>query len=409
MTRPRLDVDIPEAFEGLFLPARYKVYWGGRGAAKSRSIARALVIKAYSTPTRILCTREYQNSITDSVHRLLSDEISRFKLDRHFKITERSIKSWCGSEFIFKGLHHNVDDIKSTEGVDICWVEEAQRVTAASWQTLIPTIRGDQSEIWVSFNPEQEEDATPSLFLKNPPPRSIIRKVGWQDNPWFPKVLDEERRHMQATDPDAYDHVWEGNFRKVTEAVIFRGKYSVESFETPREVDRFFCGADWGFSNDPTAIVRCFIKENTLFIDHESFGHGIDFPELPQLFDRIPDIRNWPIKSDCSRPETISYMARMGFNISAAEKWSGSVEDGISHLRGFDKIIIHERCVNLCREARLYSYKVDKRQVDDKGQPLVLPVIVDAHNHGWDAIRYALDGYIRKRGASGIWERLLDD
>lgn len=406
----------PPAFNGLFVPARYKVFWGGRGSGKSRSFARALVQLAYHGKETILCAREFQNSIKDSVHRVLRNEISSQGLDRYFKITDDSIKSWTGSEFIFKGLHRNEDGIKSTEAVTRCWVEEGQRVTKESWQTLIPTIRGDEfsdnpalrnPEIWVSFNPEQEEDATPQRFLVKPPPRSIIKKVSWRDNPWFPKVLDAERRHLLITDPDAYDHVWEGNFRKVTEATIFRHKYEVRAFETPHGV-RFFWGNDWGFANDPNFLVRCFIVDNTLYVDYESVGYGIDFPELPQLFERIPGARQWPIKADCARPESISYMARMGFNISAAEKWPGSLEDGIAHLRGFDKIVIHERCTHLATEARLYSYKVDKRQLDDNGQPVVLPIIVDAHNHGWDAIRYALDGYIKKRGNAGMWEGLLD-
>jgi phage terminase large subunit len=392
------------------VPARYKVYYGGRGAAKSRSIARVLVQDAYTAPGIILCTREYQNSIADSVHRLLVNEIEKQNLYRYFRITDKSIRSWTtGAEFIFKGLHHNAEDIKSTEGIKKCWIEEGQRVTKDSWKTLIPTVREDGSEIICSFNPEQEEDATPQMFIypKVPLPRAIIRKVNWSDNPWFPKELDEERRYMLANDPDAYDHVWEGNFRKITEATIFRGKYEVRAFETPQGV-RFFYGADWGFSNDPTALIRCFVQGNTLYIDYESFGYGVDFPELPQLFERVPGVREWPIKADCARPETISYMQRMGFNISAAEKWAGSVEDGIAHLRGFDKIVIHERCTHMATEARLYSYKVDKRQLDDKGQPAVLPIIVDAHNHGWDATRYGLDGYIKKRGNAGMWEGLLD-
>lgn len=411
------NIEFCPAFNGLFVPARYKVYWGGRGAAKSRSFARALVISAYRNKELVLCAREYQNSIGDSVHRLLVNEIERLKLYRYFKITDKNIRSWTGSEFIFKGLHHNIEGIKSTEGVTKCWVEEGQRVTKDSWDMLIPSIRGDEGsdnpllrdpEIWVSMNPEQEDDATPQRFLSRPPPRAIIRKVGWQDNLWFPKVLDEERRHMLASDPDAYDHVWEGNFRKITEATIFRGKTEVRAFETPDDVDRFYYGADWGFANDPCAVIRMFIRDNCLYVDYEAFGYGVDLEELPALFDRVPGSRDWPMKGDESRPELISYMQRMGFMISGAKKWKGSVEDGIAHLRGFTKIIIHERCDHLAREARLYSYKVDPRQVDDKGQPVVLPIVVDKHNHGWDSCRYGLDGFIKSRGELGNWEAMLE-
>ena len=387
---------------------RNVILYGGRGGAKSRGIATSYVAKAYTQKKRFLCTRQFQNSIGDSVHRLLSDEIERQGLQPFFRIRDNGITSWTGSEFIFKGLQRQIGEIKSLEGIDECWVEEAQRVTAEGWEHLLPTIRKKGSRVTVSFNPEQREDATPTLWLgSDPPPRTHVQKVGWQDNPWFTEELEEQRRHMLAKDPDAYDHVWEGNFRKITEAVIFRGKYEVRAFDTPAGV-RFYFGADWGFSNDPTCLIRCFIIDNMLYIDYESFGYGVDFPELPQLFERIPGAREWPIKADCARPESISYMARMGFNISAAEKWAGSLEDGIAHLRGFDKIVIHERCIHMATEARLYSYKVDKRQLDDKGQPVVLPIIVDAHNHGWDAVRYGLDGYIKKRGNAGMWEGLLD-
>lgn len=137
-----------------------------------------------------------------------------------------------------------------------------------------------------------------------------------------------------------------------------------------------------------------------LWIDMEAFGHGVDMDELPQLMDSIPTARKWPIKADCERPETISYLRKQGFNITEAKKWQGCVEDGITHLRGFKMIHIHERCKRIAQEARLYSYKVDRISGD------ILPIIIDKHNHGWDATRYALDGYIKRRGGLGVWERL---
>ena len=228
-----------------------------------------------------------------------------------------------------------------------------------------------------------------------------MQQVNWNDNPHFPAELDIERRHMLDIDPVAYEHVWGGGFRKNSEAVIFNKRVEVRPFDTPVGV-RFYFGVDWGFANDPLAVIRSFIVDDTLYIDYEAFGYGVEIDETAQLFDTIPAARDWPMKADAARPELISYMRRKGFNISSAEKWSGSVEDGIAHIKGFKKIVIHERCPRLAQEARLYSYKVDKVTGD------ILPIIVDAHNHGWDAVRYGLDGYIQKRGAAGVWERLAN-
>lgn len=392
---------LPKKFGCLFTPKRYKVFYGGRGAAKSWSIARALIVMTARQPLRVLCTREYQSSITDSVHKLLVDQIWALGLQRFFVVTQTEIRSLAGAQFIFKGLAHSVQEIKSTEGIDIAWVEEAQSTSAKSWEILTPTIRKPGSEIWISFNPAEESDPTYQKFVLNPPPNSFVVKVNWSDNPWFKGTeLDAERLHTLATDQELYDHIWGGEPRTISDAVIFAKRAVMGTFETPEYVDRFFYGADWGFANDPTALVRSFIQDDTLFIDQEVFGHGVELDELPQLFDSMPGSREWPIKADSSRPETISYMRRQGFAIDGAEKWPGSVEDGITHLKGFKRIVIHERCTHMDHERKWYRYKVDKKTGD------ILPIIVDAHNHGWDSVRYGLDGYIQRRGSNNIWERL---
>jgi len=402
---------LPKRCSFLFRPFRYKVLYGGRGGAKSWSIARALVLLASSRKLRILCAREFQNSIGDSVHRLLVDQINELGLRNCFQVTDKSIRSTSGSEFLFKGLRKSIAEIKSTEGIDICWVEEAQSVSAHSWEILIPTIRKEGSEIWISFNPLEETDPTYQQFVINPPPNTCVVKIGWENNPWFPEVLNQERLHMQAIDLEAYDHIWGGHCKTITDAVIFGRRTAVETFDTPTEGIRFFYGADWGFANDPTALVRSFIKDDCLFIDHEAFGYKVEIDDTPALFaggrgsdgreyPGVPGARDWPIKADAARPETISYMARQGFNVTGAAKWEGCVEDGVTHLKGFKRIVIHERCKHMQEERRLYRYKVDPRTGD------VLPIIVDAFNHGWDAVRYSLDGYIQKRGVGGVWARL---
>ncbi|TJZ75591.1 PBSX family phage terminase large subunit [Chitiniphilus eburneus] len=401
MAQP-IDLRFAPKFKPLFRPARYKVFYGGRGGGKSWEIARALVLIASSRKVRILCAREIQNTIKDSVHKLLKDQIEALGLTPWFTITDTSIRSSVGSEFIFKGLRYDVQGVKSTEGVDICWVEEAQTVSTDSWDVLIPTIRKEASEIWISFNPHEESDPTYQRFVLNPPDDAVVVEVNYCDNPWFPDVLRKEMEYCKRVDYEAYEHIWLGKPKKITAAVIFSGKYEVRAFndELWLQADRLFFGADFGFAQDPSTLLRSFIVDKTLYIEHEAYGVGVEIDEMPELYDSVPGARDWPIKADNSRPETISYLRRQGFNIDAADKWPGSVEDGIAHLRGFEKIVIHERCKHTADEARLYSYKVDRITKD------VLPVIVDKHNHCWDGIRYSLDGYIQARGGLGVWSRL---
>ena len=384
------NVNLPIGFEGLFKPARYKVYFGGRGGGKSHSIALALIAKAHAEKIRVLCCREFMNSIADSVHRLLCDKISDLGLDKWFNVTRSSITSSTGSEFIFKGLQRSIQEIKSTEKIDLCWCEEGQTVSEESWEILIPTIRAENSEIWISFNPQQEEDPTYQRFVINTPPDSILKKVGWQDNPYFPQVLDKERLYMLKIDPEAYQHVWEGFCRQISDAVIFRGRYEVSTFDEPPEGTRLYYGLDFGFSQSPQALIRCWIRDNRLYVDQEAYGIGVELDHLDEFINRVPGASEWPIKADNSRPETISHARRRGFNCEGAEKWPGSVEDGIAVMKGFEKIIIHERCKHTANDFKFYSYKVDKQTND------ILPLIEKKWDDCIDAIRYALVGVIRE-------------
>lgn len=407
-----VQVYFPEAFQGLFVPARYKVFYGGRGGAKSWQFARALLLRGSRQKIRVLCVREVQNSIADSVHKLLCEQIVALGLGDHYRITNSRIIGLNGTEFIFCGLRANIREIKSKEGIDVCWVEEAESVTDDSWNILIPTIRKLNSEIWVSFNPLNLTDPTYQRFVVNTPPDTIIQPVSWRDNPWFPAVLAAEREYMKRINYDMYLHVWEGKVRTINNAVVFQNKFVVESFNTPDAV-RYYHGADWGFAKDPTVLVRGFIglpteryhpKDTTcdpfrtlgtcLFVDAEVFGVGVELDNTPQLFRKMPTALDWVIKADNSRPETIRFMRNRGFNVLPARKWNGSVEDGISILKGFDKIVVHPRCRHLIDELRNYSYKVDKHTNE------ILPVLVDAKNHCIDALRYSLDSYIRGRKAA---------
>lgn len=220
----RAIVEIPAAFQPLFLPARYKVFYGGRGAAKSWNYARALLLRAANRSTRILCCREVQNSIRDSVHKLLKDQIDLMGLGAHFQVLDNEIRGANGSTFIFKGLRHNQNEIKSTEGVDIAWVEEANTVSDDSWRTLIPTIRDEDSEIWVSFNTGHKLDPAWQRFVVNKPHDAVVVKVGYQDNPWLPATLRAEMEHLKATDYDEYLHIWEGHLQIFVNGSIYRNQ-----------------------------------------------------------------------------------------------------------------------------------------------------------------------------------------
>jgi len=223
MGAPTLEanVEFPLKLQCLFQPARYKVLWGGRGGAKSWGIARALLIIGLNKPIRVLCAREFQTSIKDSVHKLLSDQIINMGFTDFYEVVDRTIRGKNGSEFNFVGLKNNVANVKSYEGVDICWVEEAQSVSARSWDVLIPTIRKEQSEIWVSFNPELATDNTYQRFILNAPANSIVQKINWSDNPWFPETLKLEKDALKSRDIEAYNTVWEGICRITVDGAIF--------------------------------------------------------------------------------------------------------------------------------------------------------------------------------------------
>lgn len=440
--------------------ARYKVYWGGRGSAKSWGFAEALVRIAAERPVRILCAREFQNSIKESVHEILKQTIYRLGLEKWFDITDSSIRSRIGSQFFFKGLHNNEHGIRSTEGIDIVWVEEAHTVSAASWRSLAPTVRRSGSEIWISFNFVTEDDATFKRFvdcveqeawtpgskvtaLQNTPrSRSIVWKLNYDSNPYFGGELAEEMEDDRKADPNIYEHIWLGMPLKISNSVIYSGKYVQETFHDDIWKSAQFglkFGLDWGYAQDPLACLRMFMVdvpkgwpkiplsvedmeevkvalaaspgdaplETILYISHELYGTGIELDELPNaLRSALPDVESYAIKADCAQPAMISDLARNGFACSGAEKWQGCVEDGITTIRKFRAIVVHPRCVKTMREFRLYSWKVDKKQLDEKGRPMVLPIIVDKNNHAMDGMRYGLDGYIQRGGILGMWSRL---
>lgn len=396
-----LTIEIPEAFGFLLEPelgeVRYRVAYGGRGSAKSWQFARAALIHGARRPLRVLCAREYQSSIKDSVHRLLEEQAQKIGLEAFYEVLQAEIRGRNGTQFIFKGLRRNVQEVKSTEGIDICWVEEAEAVSDESWRVLIPTVRKERSEIWVSFNPALESDPTYQRFVEEQPARSIVRRVGYRDNPWLPDVLREEARELQKRDPEAYAHVWGGEPWRRSEAEVLSGKWSVDEFEPAEHWDGPYYGADWGFARDPTVLVRCWVGDGRLMIDHDERGVQWSMDEIARRFRRVPGAEEHTIRADSARPETINEVSSRGLRVKAADKWSGSVKDGVEHLRSYEEIVIHPRCKGLITEARMWSYKTDSRTGD------VLPKLKDGHDHGWDAVRYALGPLIRAPRKIGIY------
>jgi phage terminase large subunit len=398
---PKVRVQFPEPFRDIFTPSRYKSYWGGRGSGKSTSVATALCIIGSMKPKRILCCREIQKSIADSVKKLLDDRIAALGLSGLYRSTQTSITTPAGTEFIFAGLRTNADSIKSMEGIDIAWVEEANTVSQRSMDLLIPTVRKPGSELFFTWNPRDAKDPVDVMFRGGePPPNSIVRKVNFTDNPWFPDVLREDMEWDKRRDPDKYAHIWLGEYRRNASARVFKN-WRIDALDVGEDWRPYF-GADWGFG-DPTVLVKSYLlDEKTLYIEDEAYKVNCEIDDIPALFAgddmrdpprwsnprRHPGISGaaeWPITADSARPETISYMAKRGFNIHHSRKGAGSVEDGIEFLKSCD-IIVHPKCKHTIDELTMYCYKTDPLTNE------VLPVLADKNNHIIDALRYGLEG-----------------
>lgn len=253
-------VDFPKKLQFLFQPSRYKVTKGGRGGTKSWSIARSLLIMAAESKKRIACFRETQKSLKESVHQLLEEQIIEMQMQHLFKVEKAAIYGPHGSEFVFAGLSdQTASSIKSFEGFDIAWVEEAAKVTKRSWTMLTPTIRRPGSEIWISYNPDLETDVTHVEYGINPPPNAIVVEVNYYDNPWFPEVLRIDMENMKAKDEKLYRHVWLGEPKSTADGAIFveelkaadeSGRICSVPYDRTKPVDVIY---DLGFG-DPTAL-----------------------------------------------------------------------------------------------------------------------------------------------------------
>ncbi len=386
---------------------RYRGSFGGRGSAKTRTFAKMTAVIAYKRAMAgdsgvILCGREFMNSLEDSSLEEVKQAIrAESFLNDFFEIGEKYIRTKCGRvSYIFSGLRHNLDSIKSKARILLAWVDEAESVSEMAWSKLIPTVREHNSEIWLTWNPEKRDSATDKRFRQFPPDSSVIVEMNYTDNPWFPDVLEQERLNDKKRLDDAtYRWIWEGAYLEASEAQIFNGKYEELEFKPNQDFNGPYFGLDFGFAKDPTAAVKCWVFDNNLYIEHEAGKTGLELDHTAGfLKERVPDIEKYILRADSARPESISYLKRNGVpRIEGVKKWSGSVEDGIEHIKSYRKIYIHPRCKETLREFRLYSYKTDRLTGD------VLPTVLDEHNHYIDAIRYALNPLIQSKNAAGIF------
>ena len=389
--------EFPEKLSCLFQPqhSRYRVLYGGRGGAKSWGIARALLIKGAKEPLRILCAREFMTSMRDSVHKLLCDQIDELGMMGIYEITQNTIRGINGSEFNFVGLRNNIANVKSIEGVDIAWVEEAQTVSATSWNTLIPTIRSENSEIWVSFNPELETDETYQRFVVNPPENSVVTKINWNDNPWFPDTLRLEKDSLKLRDMQAYNTVWEGICRQTVDGAVFarelqqadmEQRITRVGYDPSKPVHAVF---DLGWS-DATAIWFVqFIGMETRLIRYieDSQKTITDYLSKMQTYGYIYDTLWLPHDAENKT------LAAAGRSIEQIVKAAGfktriiprtPVVDSINAARTlfrncwFDR----ENCHDGLQCLRHYRYEVDAETKQFSKNPLH-----DQYSHGADAFR----------------------
>ena len=390
------NAQFPVKMASLFDKARYKVYYGGRGAGKSHSAAKALLILGAKSQIRVLCAREYQTSIKDSVHKLLCDQIELMNLHGFYEITQSAIRGKNGTEFAFVGLKNNVANVKSYEGVDYCWVEEAQTVSRHSWNTLIPTIRKEGSEIWITFNPELETDETYQRFVVRPPEQAVVQKINWSDNPWFPEVLALEKDSLKSRDPSAYQTVWEGLCRLTVDGAIFAqemqvaeldGRITKVTYDPTKPVHAIFdlgwadSTAIWflQFVGMETRLIR-YHEDSQKTISHylalmQTYGYMYDTLWLPH------DAQNKTLASNGKSIEEIVRAAGYKTRIIERTPIADSINAARTIFRNcwFDR----ENCYDGLQCLRHYRYDVDPETGQFSRQPLH-----DIYSHGADAFRY---------------------
>jgi phage terminase large subunit len=387
--------EFPEKLQFLFEPHRYKILYGGRGGAKSWGVARALLIQGAASPLRILCAREFQNSIADSVHHLLQSQISAIGLDNFYEIEKAAIYGRNGTQFVFAGIKNNTSKIKSFEAIDRVWIEEAQNVSKSSWDTLIPTVRKDASEIWATYNPELETDETHQRFVINTPADAAVVKINWSDNPWFPEVLQKEKDALKAKDPDGYQNIWEGNCRVTLEGAIYakelrvaqeEGRIRNVPYDALKQVHTFW---DLGWADNTSLWFTQSVNNELRLIDYYSNNQ-----QPLQHYIQVMQNKGYIYGTDWLPHDAKAKTLATGRSVEEIMVAHGrkvqivpnlSIFDGINAARTiFNRCYFDERkCSEGLQSLRHYRYDVDPDSKQFSGRPLH-----DHNSHAADAFRY---------------------
>ncbi len=388
-------IDFPECLDFLFVPSRYKVLVGGRGAAKSWGIARALLLLASQKTFRILCAREYQASIEESVHAILKSQIPLLGLSDFYSVELKQIVGKNGSRFTFAGIKNNPAKISSTEGIDICWVEEAANVSKTSWNFLIPTIRKEGSEIWISYNPQLESDETHQRFSVAPPKNSIVRKMTWRDNPWFPEVLRQEMNELRERDKDAWLNIWEGHCLKALDGAVYaselreaeaNGRFCKVLYDRSLPVHTFW---DLGWSDSTVIWFAQFVRGEYRVIDYLS-----DTRKSIAFYQKCLQDRGYIYGTDWLPHDARAGSLGTGKSIEEILRGAGrtvrivpslSIADGINAVRLiFPNLWMDgEKCADGIQSLRHYRY--DK---STDGMSLSRIPLHDWASHAADGLRY---------------------
>lgn len=385
-----------EVFSKLRGSVSYRALYGGRGSGKSYSAALVAAVWGYVEKLRVLCVRQFQNSIAQSFYAELKAAIeAHWWLAEHYELQRDRIIGNNGTEFMFKGLHSNPTAIKSLAKIDLTIIEEAEDIPEESWLQLEATVlRQPKSEIWALWNRRKKGSPVDTRFLTFPPKDSVVKEINYTDNPFFPEGLRKLcERQREILDYATWAHVWLGSYLENSAAQIFNGRFEQKDFTPKPDWKGPFQGGDWGYSQDPVAMLRCWIHEEDLYIEYEAGGVGIELDDIPKTAAQIPDFHKYDTYWDSAQPAMISHVKAKGLPRSkGVDKKKGSVADGIQFIRSFRRVYIHPRCKETLGEFLAYSWKVDRLT----GHITDIPV--DAFNHYCDSLRYALSGVMKHKG-----------
>jgi phage terminase large subunit len=368
---------------------RFKLFRGGRGAGRTTSLARCLVDIMADRKVRVCAARSFQNSISESNKQSIELQIEALGLSDRFTITRDYIECDNGSYCIFRGMERNTQSIKSLESIDILWIEEAAGLTQKTLSIVEPTIRKDGSQLWFSWNPDNADAPIEKLYAQFSD-RAVVKHTNFLNNPWCPESLIKGAADLKAMDYERYLHDYEGAYWSQSEASILGKRIVSFNFEIDETFSDPFIGVDWGYSQDPTAVIEAYIREQSLYIRRAAGKVRLELDDTAGwLINKVPNISNYASYADSARPETISKVKQNIPLIRGVEKGKGSVEDGIVYLQSFKEIVVHPECQHdTLSELKAYSYKVD---ANDN----VTAIVLDKDNHYADALRYALSPKIK--------------